>query len=94
MANVKGEYIPKEEWPYTRQQVAVRPAVTDVDYPLPDFFQVEATQQGFIHWLRNPGDVFVVPKHLYSPTWMRICDREIATVVAAQLQRAGAKQLK
>lgn len=64
-----------------RVDVIPRAPVTDVDFALPEFFQVKATKQGFIHWLRNPGDVFVIPRHLYSPTWMQIMDRDLATIV-------------
>jgi len=59
---------------------------------LPPSFMVRVTQRGFWNWLRYPGDEFVCPRHLYSPTWMEIIPDQ-ATIVTPELLQQRKKEL-
>jgi len=31
---------------------------------------VKATQRGFLHWIRHPGEIFEIKDHFFSREWM------------------------
>ena len=83
---MKGDFIGKDD---PGPRAIVERAIKQVGEALPEQFTVRATKQGFWHWLRNKGDVFIVTRELYSSEWMERVPDQHPTVAETMEQIAA-----